>query len=50
MCEDGAGAFIGQPSNKLYICESWETEVGVHKATGQQSLFALDAKTLAKTV
>ena len=50
MRKDGAGAFIGEPSDKLYVCEGWATAVAVHKATGQQALFALDAKTLPKTV
>ena len=50
MRKDGAGAFIGEPSDKLYVCEGWATAVAVHKATGHQALFALDAKTLVKTV
>ena len=50
MRKDGAGAFIGEPSDKLYVCEGWATAVAVHKATGQQALFALDAKALVKNV
>ncbi len=48
--KEGAGAFIGDPSEKLYVCEGWATAVTVHISTGEQALFALDAKTLPKTV
>ena len=50
MSKDGAGAFIGEPSDKLYVCKGWATAVAVHKAKGQQALFALDAKALVKNV
>ena len=43
-----AGAFIGEPSATLYVCEGWATAVAVHLSTEQQTLFALDAKTLPK--
>lgn len=50
MKKDGAGCFIGEKSNILYVCEGWATAVAIHKATGEQALFALDAKTMVKTV
>ena len=49
MKKEGAGAFIGEPSDKLYVCEGWATACAVHLSTGQQALFALDAKSLHKT-
>ena len=45
-----AGAFIGEPTATLYVCEGWATAVAVHLSTKQQTLFALDAKTLPKLV
>ena len=45
-----AGAFIGEPTARLYVCEGWATAVAVHISTKQQTLFALDAKTLPKLV
>ena len=45
-----AGAFIGEPTETLYVCEGWATAVAVHLSTKQQTLFALDAKTLPKLV
>ena len=50
MKKEGCGCFIGEKSNVLYVCEGWATAVAVHMATGEQALFALDAKTLVKTV
>ena len=50
LVKEGVGAFIGKQSSRLYICEGWATAVAVHLATEQQALFALDAKTLPKTV
>ena len=50
MTKEGCGCFIGENSNILYVCEGWATAVAVHMATGEQVLFALDAKTLVKTV
>ena len=44
------GAFIGEPTKSLYVCEGWATAVAVHLSTKQQTLFALDAKTLPKLV
>ncbi|MGB2409677.1 MAG: primase-helicase zinc-binding domain-containing protein, partial [Paracoccaceae bacterium] len=40
-----AGAFIGEPTAMLYLCEGWATAVAVYLSTKQQTLFALDAKT-----
>ena len=48
--KDNAGCFIGEKTNILYVCEGWATAIAVHMATGEQALFALDAKTLVKTV
>jgi len=45
-----AGAFIGKPTATLYVCEGWATAVAVNLSTKQQTLFALDAKTLPKIV
>jgi len=45
-----AGALVGEPTETLYVCEGWATAVAVHISTGQQALFALDAKTLPKLV
>ena len=45
-----AGCFIGDKTDILYVCEGYATAVAVHLSTGQQTLFALDAKTLPKTV
>ena len=45
-----AGCFIGDETDILYVCEGYATAVTVHLSTGQQALFALDAKTLPKTV
>ena len=45
-----AGAFIGEPTAMLYLCEGWATAVAVYLSTKQQTLFALDAKTLPKLV
>ena len=50
LVKEGVGAFIGKQSSRLYVCEGWATAVAVHLATDQQALFALDAKTLPKTV
>ena len=45
-----AGAFIGDRTDILYVCEGWADAVAVNLSTGQQAFFALDAKTLPKTV
>ena len=45
-----ACAFIGEPSEKLIPCEGYATAVAVHVATGQQTVFALDADNLPKIV
>lgn len=44
------GAFVGETTATLYVCEGWATAVAVHLSTKQQTLFALDAKTLPKLV
>ena len=49
MSKANLGCFIGEASNVLFVCEGWATAVAVHVATKQQTLFALDAKTLVKT-
>lgn len=46
----GVGCFIGNETERLYVTEGYATGVAVHKATGEQVLFALDANTLPKTV
>ena len=45
-----AGCLIGDKTDILYVCEGYAIAVAVHLSTGQQALFALDAKTLPKTV
>jgi len=47
--KSGAGVYIGEPTDVLYLCEGWATAVAVHLSTDQQTLFCLDAKTLVKT-
>ena len=44
-----AGAFIGDKTDILYVCEGWADAVVINISTGQQAFFALDAKTLPKT-
>jgi len=46
----GAGAYIGEASDVLYVCEGWATSVAVHLATGMQVLFALNDKGIPKAV
>ena len=46
----GAGAYIGDASDVLYVCEGWATSVAVHLATGKQVLFALNDKGIPKAV
>lgn len=44
------GAFIGEASDVLYVCEGWATAVAVHKSTSKQTLFALDSNNLPNLV
>ena len=41
-----AGAFIGERTLRIYVVEGWADAVIVHRATGDQAFFALDANTL----
>lgn len=50
LTKAGAGAFIGKPSDTLFVTEGWADAVVVHEATGHQVCFALDATNLPKTV
>ena len=50
MTKQNSGAFIGDRTDILYVCEGWADAVAIHLSTGQQTFFALDAKTLSKTV
>ena len=50
MTKLNTGSFIGDRTDILYICEGWADAVAVNLCTGQQAFFALDAKTLPKTV
>lgn len=50
MKKTGAGAFIGVPTDRIYVTEGWADAVVVHQATGCQVLFALDAGSLPKAV
>ncbi|WP_340299908.1 AAA family ATPase [Roseobacter sp. HKCC-CH-9351] len=49
MKKQGAGTFIGEKTDRLYVCEGWADAVVVHIVTGQQTFFALDANTLPAT-
>ena len=40
------GAFIGKKSQRIFVTEGWADAVIVHRATGDQAFFALDANTL----
>ena len=40
------GAFIGEKSQRIFVTEGWADAVVVHRATGDQAFFALDANTL----
>ena len=40
------GAFIGNKTKRIYAVEGWADAVVVHRATGDQAFFALDANTL----
>ena len=50
MRKEGAGTFIGEPTDVLFVTEGWADAVIVHRATGRQALFALDASNLPKNV
>ena len=47
--KEGTGAFIGTFTDVIYVTEGWADAVIVHRATGQQVLFALDAGNIPKT-
>lgn len=47
--KNGVGAFIGCQSELLYVCEGWADAVILHRSTGQQAFFALDAPSLPAT-
>ena len=48
--KEGTGTFIGTATDVIYVTEGWADAVIVHRATGQQALFALDAGNIPKTV
>lgn len=48
--KEGCGTFIGEQTDVLYVTEGWADAVIVHKATGKQALFALDAGNIPNTV
>jgi hypothetical protein len=48
--KEGTGTFIGPATDTVYVTEGWADAVTVHRATGQQALFALDAGNIPKTV
>ena len=48
--KEGAGTFIGELTDIIYVTEGWANAVIVHQATGKQALFALDAGNIPKTV
>ena len=40
------GAFIGEKTHRIFVTEGWADAVIVHRATGDQAFFGLDASTL----
>ena len=40
------GAFIGKKTQRIFVAEGWADAVIIHRATGDQAFFALDANTL----
>jgi hypothetical protein len=44
--KEGTGAFIGEKTHRIFVAEGWADAVIVHRATGDQAFFALDANTL----
>jgi uncharacterized membrane protein len=46
----GVGAFIGEPTDRIYVTEGWADAVVVHQVTGSGVLFALDANSMPKAV
>ena len=50
MRKAGVGAFIGEPTDRVYVTEGWADAVVIHKVTGSQVLFALDANSMPKAV
>jgi len=45
MTRLNAGAFIGDRTDILYVCEGWADALVINISTGQQAFFALDANT-----
>ena len=48
--KEGCGTFIGEQTDILYVTEGWADAVIAHRATGTQTLFAIDADNIPKTV
>jgi phage/plasmid primase-like uncharacterized protein len=46
MKKEGAGTFIGEKSQFLYVTEGWADAVVLYLVTGQQVFFALDANSV----
>ena len=50
MVKEGAGTFIGPHTSTLLVCEGFADAQAMHKATGHQALFSLNASTIPKNV
>ena len=50
MVKEGAGTFVGPHTSTLLVCEGIADAQAMHKATGHQALFSLDASTIPKNV
>jgi uncharacterized membrane protein len=50
MRKAGVGAFIGEPTDRIYVTEGWADAVVIHQVTGRQVLFALDASSMPNAV
>ena len=48
--KEGAGTYIGELTDIIYVTEGWANAVIVHQATRKQALFALDSGNIPKTV
>ncbi len=50
MVKEGAGTFVGPHTSTLLVCDGLADAQAIHKATGHQALFSLDALIILKNV
>ena len=50
LVKEGVGSFVGPRTARLLVCEGLADAQAMHKATGHQALFSLDASTIPKNV